>query len=91
MNFIQAQKKMAKDTEDIRHEIFYTNGKTKVVSVQHSDGSYFEFHSAIVRSLDTQWVAVFTEHHGNHLFYKEDVECIKKWYKEYKEIFLKND
>ena len=62
-------------------DIFAFNIKeeTRVIAVQHDDGSYLEFHSACFRKIDDDFFAVFTEHHDFHVYHKEDV----KWIKEY--------
>lgn len=50
---------------------------TKTVHVSHHDGSTLAFHWAFaVASGD--YVAVFTEHHGYHLFHREDIKSYRE-------------
>ena len=43
------------------------------VSVSCDDGSFFLFRRAFARKLDDEWLAVFTELHGFHVFATADV------------------
>ena len=52
---------------------------SRVIAIKHSDGSYLEFHSACFRKYSKNFFFVFTEHHGNHIYHNEDVECIMSW------------
>lgn len=58
---------------------FIVRRKSRVVAVEHCDGSYLEFHSACYRKLNKEWHVVFTEHHGSHVYHKDDVLKIKEW------------
>lgn len=51
----------------------------RIIAIQHEDGSYLEFHSAVYRSLDDEWFVVYTEHHGDHVYNKDDVKWVKEW------------
>lgn len=58
---------------------FMENGKSKVILVQHSDRSRFEFHSACFRRIHDNWMAIFTEHHGVLVYHEDDVDYIKEY------------
>ena len=51
----------------------------RVVAVKHGDGSYFEFNGACFRKIMKDFMVVFTEHHGFHLYHIDDVDFIKEW------------
>lgn len=53
----------------------------RIIAIQHGDGSYLEFHSACFRELDSEWFAVFTEHHGFNVYSKDDTQWVKTWNK----------
>jgi hypothetical protein len=43
------------------------------VIIEHLDGSYFSFNSAIMEE-DDNFVYVWSEHNNNHYFFKEDLQ-----------------
>ena len=46
-----------------------------VVFVKHGDGSKLEYTHAIAY-VESKWIMIFTEHHGVHVYNKEDLtEC----------------
>jgi hypothetical protein len=51
----------------------------KVISVYHCDGSHLEFHSACFEKYSSDFFFVFTEHHGNFVYHKDDVKHISTW------------
>lgn len=46
------------------------------ITVCHGDGSFFHFTNASCAK-DSQFLYIWTEHTGNHLFYLEDLENFK--------------
>jgi hypothetical protein len=59
---------------------FIVKKQCRIISIKHGDGSYLEFHSACFRKLNKEWMAVFTEHHGTHIYHYEDVKDIEEWF-----------
>jgi hypothetical protein len=51
----------------------------RVISVYHCDGSCLEFHSACFEKCNSDFFFVFTEHHGNFVYHREDVKSISTW------------
>jgi hypothetical protein len=47
----------------------------RAVTVRHRDGSVLVYRHAFTVALD-DYHGVFTEHHGYHVFHREDVETI---------------
>lgn len=46
------------------------------VYIKHEDGTELDFNYAFVRKED-EWVFIFTEHHGFHVYHMEDLEkCV---------------
>ena len=46
-----------------------------VVFIKHGDGSKLEYAHAIAY-VESKWIMVFTEHHGVHVYSKDDlIEC----------------
>jgi hypothetical protein len=43
------------------------------VTLIHEDGSVLHFDSAFMMRVDKIWIAVFTEHHGTHVYHVEDL------------------
>jgi hypothetical protein len=43
------------------------------VSLIHEDGSTLYFDSAFLMCVDKVWLAVFTEHHGTHVYHIDDL------------------
>lgn len=43
------------------------------VSVIHEDGSVLYFDSAFLMRVGEPWLAIFTEHHGCHVYHVEDL------------------
>lgn len=43
------------------------------VYVKHEDGTELDFNSAFLQK-DDEWVYIFTEHHGFHVYHLEDLE-----------------
>ena len=79
MNLKQAKKELDKYAKTLDLNAFYIKKHQRIISVYHFDGSYLEFHSSCFKKLDDEWMAVFTEHHGNFLYHFEDVMWIKEW------------
>ena len=79
MNLKQAKKKLDQISKELDLNAFYIKKRQRIIAVYHFDGSYLEFHSACFKKLDDEWMAVFTEHHGNFLYHFEDVRWIKEW------------
>lgn len=44
----------------------------KDVTIIHTDGSYFHFHSAFLMKKD-DFIICFTEHFGPHIYHKDDL------------------
>lgn len=53
------------------------NDFTKVVTIHHQDGSKLVFRHAFTVTA-TEHQAVFTEHHGYHVFHREDVVLVSE-------------
>jgi hypothetical protein len=54
--------------------------KGRVITVEHLDGTKLEFHTACYRKVHHYWVAIFTEHHGDHLYHIDDLLKITQHY-----------
>jgi hypothetical protein len=92
MNLKQAKKELDQISKTLDLNAFIVNKQPRIISVYHFDGSYLEFHSASFKKLDDEWMAVFTEHHGNFLYHFEDVRWIKEWDKnKLKELYRYQD
>ena len=85
MDYNEAEEEMERlrKTLDYRED-FIIDGMLKIVGVRHRDGSYLEFHSAAWKQIDEEFMAVFTEHQGDHLYHREDIFTIHEWKKERK-------
>ena len=46
----------------------------RLVMLTHEDGSVLYFRYAFILIVDSEWVAVFTEHHGPHVYHQEDLQ-----------------
>lgn len=51
----------------------------QMVEVRHQDGTHLYFHCAMAKVFENDWVAVFTEHNGTHLFSRGDIEYVRVW------------
>jgi len=79
IGYNKAKEIMQEMEKDIGIEKFSINGHNRVIAIKHHDGSYLEFHSAVSKEIDKEWLAVFTEHHGNHIYYHEDIKFVTEW------------
>lgn len=80
-DYKSAKLEAAKMDETLQLDSFTFKGKVKVVAIKHCDGSYLEFHSAHChRHESKEFYFVFTEHHGYHIYHKDDISCIMKWH-----------
>ncbi len=43
------------------------------VFIRHDDGTTYYFRYAFVQEMEGEWLAVYTEHHGFHVFHKDEV------------------
>jgi len=67
----EIENKAQKISEKLLATDFYQNS---FVVINHSDGSTFTFMRAFVILTDNcNYVMVFSEHHGFHIFYGEDI------------------
>ena len=57
---------------------FIIRKRAKIIVIKHMDGSVMEFHSACFRKLDEDWMVVFTEHHGDFVYHKDDLISIEE-------------
>jgi hypothetical protein len=56
------------------------------VQLHHQDGSSFHWNHAFIVKIDSgHWLAVFTEHHGPHLYDADDVTWFR-WYPSSKKV-----
>jgi hypothetical protein len=48
------------------------------VQISHDDGSFFLWKRAFAHNPknDQRWLAVYTEHHGYHLYHEDDLSCM---------------
>lgn len=51
----------------------------KMVEIRHEDGSIMYFYSAFAHMVEPNYIVVFTEHNGTHLFHIEDLEGVREW------------
>ena len=61
-------------TSKIKNTSFHPN---ECVEIYHSDGTIYRFECAFVRKLwvrNNKYIAVFTEHQGNHVFAYDDLQ-----------------
>ena len=56
------------------------------VLIKHGDGSVLFFNYAFLEEKEG-WIFVFTEHHGPHIYHKEDLDGIKQ-YKHFKKASI---
>jgi len=72
--------KIAKEiNEKLDPKDFIVKKRARVIAVYHGDRSYLEFHSACFREISEDFMAVFTEHHGYHVYHVDDVDWIREW------------
>lgn len=45
----------------------------RVVILEHEDGSYLQFDRAFLMMCEREWLICFTEHHGFHVYHKDDL------------------
>lgn len=92
MGYKDALKKAEEIGKTLECPAFSVRKRARIIAVQHMDGSYLEFHSACCKKLDKEWYAVFTEHHGYHVYHYEDIQWIKEWFKlEYSYLYYSKD
>jgi hypothetical protein len=48
------------------------------VSLVHEDGSTLYFDLAFLMTVDKVWLAVFTEHHGTHVYHIDDLTSFEQ-------------
>ena len=80
IDYKDAKKEMEKIDKAIDIKDFIKNKMARTVAIKHCDRSYLEFHSACFKKYNKDFFMVFTEHHGSHLYHKDDVECICEWF-----------
>ena len=71
MNYSEAVKLAAEANSRL-----LANDFCEVVQVSHSDGSFFIFHGAF-RVIRDDFAFIFTEHHGFHVYYLEDIDRVQ--------------
>jgi len=79
IGFKEAQKLVEEMNKKLDINDFIVMKRARVIAVLHGDGSYLEFHSACCKRISKDFYAVFTEHHGNHIYHTDDVDWIKEW------------
>jgi len=81
--YVINRKEALKIAKEINQKIdigrFTVKGRSRIIFVQHGDGSKLEFHSACFSKLSDDFMAVFTEHHGYHIYHVDDIDYIKEW------------
>lgn len=81
MNYKEAKAiARALDKKITLYDLMDENNNIRIVAIQHMDRSYLEFWSACYKELNNDWIAIFTEHHGFHVYPKDEVEWVKEWY-----------
>lgn len=80
-NYNEAVKLAEEMDKTLNTHDFVVSKRSRVVAVKHTDGSYLEFHSACFRKLSKKFMVVFTEHHGSHVYHRDDIQHIKEWAK----------
>ena len=56
----------------------YDRDVPRIICFKHCDGSFFRFRSSCYREIDKDWFVIFTEHHGEFVYHKEDVEYVRE-------------
>ena len=79
MKYKEAQQKADKLYKKVRLNKFTTKKRSRIIAIQHEDGSYLEFHSAFFRKLDNEWLVVVTENHGVFFYHFEYISWIKEF------------
>ena len=51
----------------------------RVVVLRHEDGAYLHLPSAFLMRVEGEWIAVFTEHHGVHVYHAGDLHSYSEY------------
>lgn len=78
MTYKEALEKAQRTNKALSIDSFISNGKSKMVSWLHGDGSYFEIENACVKKIGKDYIAIFTEHHGVFVYHTDDVDWVKE-------------
>ena len=54
----------------------------RIIEIKHYDRSVLKFHSAYCEEICHRWYGIFTEHHGNFVYFDDDIEYIKQMFAE---------
>ena len=65
------------DEKDYSIEVGNGVRMPRILTIQHVDGSLLKFVSAVFRRV-SDFVFVFTEHHGNFLYQETDISSVKE-------------
>lgn len=61
------------------HKLLATDTRfNRTVTLSHVDGSFFKWRRAFVMER-TNWIIVFTEHHGYHIYDKDDLNDVTQF------------
>ena len=69
MNYKEAKAKAEEIDKGLRSDKHFNT----IVSVKHFDGSNMEFWGADIQK-ESEWVMLFTEHHGCFVYHEEDLK-----------------
>ena len=59
-------------------ENFVIDKKCKVIEFLHGDGTYCKINSACFVNIEDDWIAIYTEHHGNFIYHKDDLKWVRE-------------
>lgn len=61
------------------HKLLATDTRfSRTVTLSHTDGSFFKWKRAFVMER-MNWIIVFTEHHGYHIYDKDDLNDVTQF------------
>ena len=75
-----AAKKLSDEVEKsiVFPDDFVVRKRYKVIEFLHGDGTYCSFMSACFRKIADDWIAIYTEHHGNFVYHTDDVRWVRE-------------
>ena len=73
-------KKLAKEigNELVYPDDFVVNKRAKVIEFLHMDGTNCSFTSACFEKIADDWIAIYTEHHGEFVYHTDDLEWVRE-------------